>query len=56
MSENNQKPNFRSFIRLGHILQAYQKLKIGSKWYFIWDYGKIGIQMAKVVVSKTYSR
>jgi hypothetical protein len=56
MFENTQKQNFRSLVRLGYILQAFQKLKIGPKWYFIWDYGKIGIQMAKVLVSKTYWR
>jgi hypothetical protein len=56
MPENIQKPNFRSLIRLEHILQASQKLKIGPKWYFLGDYGKIGIQMANILVSKTYWR
>jgi hypothetical protein len=56
MSENTQKPNFMSLIPLGHILQASQKLKIGPKWYIIWDYGKIGIQMTVISVFKTYCR
>jgi hypothetical protein len=41
MPENTQKQNFRSLVPLGHILQASQKFKIGPKWYFIWDYGKL---------------
>jgi hypothetical protein len=56
MSENTQKQNFRSLVLLGRIPQASQKLKIGPKWYFICDYGKIGIQMTKVLESKTYWR
>jgi hypothetical protein len=31
-------------------------LKIGPKWYLIWDYGKIEIKMANFLISKTYWR
>jgi hypothetical protein len=43
-----EKQNFWSLARLGHILQASQKLEIGPKW----DYGKIRIKMPKFFVSK----
>jgi hypothetical protein len=56
MSENTRKQKVKSLIRLGHILQASQKFKIDPKWYFIWDYGKIGIQMANFLVSKTHRK